>query len=59
MCRDRHPNLSVSTPAYYPIDLFYHSRMSVSPSSGGRFMERAENIDVAVNVEASSETPVC
>ena len=41
------------------MDLLYRYRMSVSPSSGKRFMKRD---DVAVDaevVEASSEAPVC
>ena len=40
MCRDHHPNLSISTPEYRPINLFYRSRISVSLSSGRRFMKR-------------------
>ena len=62
MRRDRHPSLCIFTPAYRPIDLFYRSRMSVSPTSGKRFMKRVDvavDAEVAVNVETSSKTPVC
>lgn len=61
MYHDRHPNLSkydISTWEYRPIDRFYPNRMSVSPSSVRRFMKRAVNVDMAVNVEACSEMPV-